>query len=153
MREVVGSEWRNVDVIRMCEACDGKGEVPSGMCMCGEYIKDGVCDNHTSVEMNERCEDCEGTGAHKPTTIEDLAGKPTTAVRQQWNEHVLITLGDVKLYVVNRPDEYGHVVVKRGDNIVGVVEPTDPTMLLYRAPLQDEEREKIQVGIDEEFDE
>jgi hypothetical protein len=49
----------------VCPECKGTGEVPSGMCHCGEDINKGHCDNHTAVEMDERCERCIGTGKAK----------------------------------------------------------------------------------------
>lgn len=45
-----------------CRTCDGLGEVPSGMCHCGDDVEKHYWANHAAVEMYERCEDCQGTG-------------------------------------------------------------------------------------------
>lgn len=45
-----------------CRTCDGTGEVPSGMCYCGDDVENHCWANHSAIEIYERCEDCQGTG-------------------------------------------------------------------------------------------
>lgn len=63
---IVPTDPAALELVNTCIVCQGTGGVPSGMCHCGEDIDKGYCDNHSSVEMDERCEDCKGTGQGLP---------------------------------------------------------------------------------------
>lgn len=72
--------------------------------------------------------------------------------RQQWDGHTLIDLGNnTKLYVINRPDEDGHVVVKKDGRIVTVIRPESTSSICLDHPTE-EQTNVINVGIGEEFD-